>query len=73
MAQEILASFLGQAQYGLERTDVGNAFGNANYNLSGYSFSFDASSLEQGSSHKIIYLCIFSQWDSSIPYKKYHN
>lgn len=45
--------FLGQAQYGLERTDVGNAFGNANYNLSGYSLTFDASSLEQGSSHKL--------------------
>ena len=44
---------LGQAQYGLERTDVGNAFGNANYNLSGYSLNFDASSLEQGSSHKL--------------------
>ena len=44
---------LGQAQYGLERTDVGNAYGNANYNLSGYSLTFDASSLEQGSSHKL--------------------
>jgi len=44
---------LGQAQYGLDRPDVGNAFGNANYNLSGYSLNFDASSLEQGSSHKI--------------------
>ncbi|MCL4417308.1 MAG: hypothetical protein M1365_11525 [Actinobacteria bacterium] len=44
---------LGQAQYGLERIDVGDAFGNANYNLSGYSLTFDASSLEQGSSHKL--------------------
>ncbi len=43
---------LGQAQYGLERTDVGNIYG-ANFNLSGYSFNFDASSLEQGSSHKL--------------------
>jgi TolB protein len=44
---------LGQAQYGLERVDVGNAYGNPNYNPSGFSFSFDATSLEHGSSHKI--------------------
>jgi len=45
--------FLGEAQYGLERIDVGNAHGNANYNNSGYSLSFDASSFEPGSSHRI--------------------
>ncbi|MBU4450947.1 MAG: DUF5050 domain-containing protein [Actinobacteria bacterium] len=44
---------LGQAQYGLERTDVGDAYGNANYNLSGYSLNFDANEFEQGSSHKL--------------------
>ena len=43
---------LGEAQYGLDRTDVANAYG-ANYNLSGYSYTFDASSLEQGPSHKL--------------------
>ncbi|MBM3708793.1 MAG: hypothetical protein FJW61_00020 [Actinobacteria bacterium] len=45
--------FLGEAQYGLERVDVGDAHGNANYNNSGYSLSFDASALEPGSSHRI--------------------
>ena len=44
---------LGQAQYGLDRVDVGNAYGNANYNKSGYSLTYDASNLEAGSSHKI--------------------
>ncbi|MCL4376996.1 MAG: DUF5050 domain-containing protein [Actinobacteria bacterium] len=44
---------IGVAAYGLERTDVGNALGNANYNNSGYSINFDASALEAGSSHKI--------------------
>jgi len=50
---------LGDAQYGLERVDVGNAYGNANYNNSGYSFSFDAGNLEAGSTHKI-YVYAFS-------------
>jgi TolB protein len=50
---------LGDAQYGLERADVGNAYGNANYNNSGYNFSFDASNLETGSTHKI-YVYAFS-------------
>ncbi len=45
--------FLGDADYGLERVDVGNAYGNSNYNNSGYMFSFDASNLEPGSTHKI--------------------
>jgi TolB protein len=49
---------LGAAKYGLERTDVGNAYGNANYNNSGYSFTFDATGLEEGS-HKI-YVYAFS-------------
>ncbi len=44
---------LGDAQLGLARTDVGNAYGNANYNSSGYNFSFDATGLEQGSTHKV--------------------
>ena len=44
---------LGQAQYGLERADVGNAMGNANYNNSGYYLTFDGSSFIPGSAHKI--------------------
>jgi len=44
---------LGQAQYGLERADVGNAMGNANYNNSGYYLAFDGSSFTPGSTHKI--------------------
>jgi TolB protein len=44
---------LGEAQYGLERVDVGAAFGNANYNKSGYMLPYDASKLEPGSLHKI--------------------
>jgi TolB protein len=44
---------LGEAQYGLERVDVGAAYGNANYNKSGYMLTYDASKLEPGSLHKI--------------------
>ena len=43
---------LGDAQINLERTDVGNIYG-ANFNNSGYSFTFDASALEPGSTHKL--------------------
>ena len=42
---------LGEAKYGLERQDVADAFGNPNYLNSGYSFIYDASSLEPGSLH----------------------
>ncbi len=49
---------LGEAQYGLDRIDVGNVYG-ANYNKSGYSLTFDASNLEAGSSHKI-YVYVYS-------------
>ncbi len=42
---------LGEAKYGLERQDVADAFGNPNYLNSGYSFTYDASSLEPGSLH----------------------
>jgi len=42
---------LGEAKYGLERQDVADAFGNPNYLNSGYSFTYDASSLEPGSFH----------------------
>ena len=44
---------LGQAQYGLERADVGNAMGNANYNNSGYYLAFDGSNFKPGSTHKL--------------------
>jgi TolB protein len=44
---------IGEAQYGIERVDVGNTYGNPNYNKSGYNLSFDASGLELGSTHKI--------------------
>ncbi len=44
---------LPQVQYGNERKDVANAFGNANYINSGYNLTFDASYLEPGSNHRI--------------------
>lgn len=44
---------LGQAQYGIERQDVANAFGNANYTNCGYQFSFDGRGLDEGSSHRL--------------------
>ena len=43
---------LGDAQINLERTDVGNIYG-TNFNNCGYSFTFDGSALEPGSSHKL--------------------
>jgi Tol biopolymer transport system component len=48
---------LGDAQINLERTDVGNIYG-ANFNNCGYSFSFDGSALEPGSSHKLFVYAI---------------
>jgi TolB protein len=45
--------FLGQAESGIERTDVGNAFGNPNYNNSGYSLVFDGSNLIPGENYNI--------------------
>ncbi len=51
--------FLGEADYGIERQDVANAFGNANYTNSGYSLYFDGSNLEEGSENTI-YIYSFS-------------
>ncbi|MFA5014123.1 MAG: DUF5050 domain-containing protein [Actinomycetota bacterium] len=51
--------FLGEANYGLERQDVANALGNANYTGSGYSFDFDASGFEMGSENTL-YIYSFS-------------
>ena len=42
---------LGEATYGLERQDVAKALNNENYTNSGYSFNYDTSNLEQGSTH----------------------
>jgi len=50
---------LGEANYGIERPDVANALGNANYTNSGYSLSFDASKLEAGSENTL-YIYSFS-------------
>ncbi len=43
----------GEVDYGYERQDVANAYGNANYTNSGYSLSFDASGLEPGTENTI--------------------
>lgn len=43
---------LGDAKINLDRTDVGNIYG-SNFNNCGYSFTFDGSALEPGSSHKL--------------------
>jgi len=51
--------FLGEADYGIERQDVANALGNANYTNSGYSLNFDASNLEAGSENTL-YIYSFS-------------
>ncbi len=51
--------FLGEADYGIERQDVANAFGNANYTNSGYSLYFDGSKLEAGSENTL-YVYSFS-------------
>jgi hypothetical protein len=45
--------FLGEADYGAERPDVANTFGNANYINSQYSLYFDGSSLEEGSENTL--------------------
>ena len=45
--------FLGEADYGRERQDVANAYGNANYTDSGYSLTFDASGLGPGTENTI--------------------
>ena len=45
--------FLGEADYGRERQDVANAYGNANYTNSGYSLTFDASGLGPGTENTI--------------------
>jgi len=50
---------LGEANYGTERQDVANAFGNANFTYSGYSLNFDASELEAGS-EDTLYVYSFS-------------
>ena len=41
----------GEAEYGLERPDVAKALGNENYTRSGYSLTYDTSSLEPGFMH----------------------
>ena len=45
--------FLGKAEYGIERQDVVNVLGNANYINSGYSLTFNASGLESGTENSI--------------------
>ena len=50
---------LGEVNYGIERPDVANALGNANYTNSGYSLNFDASNLEAGSENTL-YIYSFS-------------
>jgi Tol biopolymer transport system component len=50
---------LGEVNYGIERQDVANALGNANYTNSGYSLNFDASILEAGSENTL-YIYSFS-------------
>ncbi len=44
---------LGEVDYGREREDVANAYGNANYTNSGYSLTFDAGWLEPGTENTI--------------------
>ena len=44
---------IGEVDYGRERQDVANAYGNANYTNSGYSLTFDASRLEPGTENTI--------------------
>jgi Tol biopolymer transport system component len=43
----------GEVDYGHERQDVANAYGNANYTNSGYSLTFNAGSLEPGTENTI--------------------
>jgi len=42
---------IGETEYGLERPDVAKALNNENYAKSGYSLTYDTSSLEPGSTH----------------------
>ncbi len=42
---------IGEAKYGLERPDVAKALNNENYTKSGYSLTYDTSSLEPGFMH----------------------
>jgi len=51
--------FLGEADYGIERPDVANVTGNANYINSGYQFNLDAAGLEPGSENTL-YIYSFS-------------
>ena len=48
-----MGTFLGQADYGLERQDVANALANDNYINSGYSLTFDAGGLGSGTENSI--------------------
>jgi TolB protein len=50
---------LGEVNYGIERQDIANTFGNANYLNSGYSLYFDGGSLEAGSDNTL-YIYSFS-------------
>jgi len=52
---------LGEAKYGLERQDVAKALNNENYTNSGYSFNYDTSNLEQGSTHSFYVYAYSSQ------------
>jgi len=56
--------FLGQAQYGFERKDVGDAYGNANYNNSGFLLKFDARNLDPGVNYRV-YAYIYSNTGAS--------
>ncbi|GAH11997.1 unnamed protein product, partial [marine sediment metagenome] len=47
--------YLPEENYGIERPDVANAFTNANYINSGYSFYFDGSKLEAGSENTLYF------------------
>ena len=46
---------INEVNYGIERPDVANAFANANYVNSGYSFHFDGSKLEDGSENTLYF------------------
>lgn len=57
---------LDNVQYGIERPDVANAFGNANFTNSGYRLDFDARDLDNDTEHRI-YIYAYSQ-DGSYQY-----
>ncbi len=61
--------FLGNAEYGFERGDVAESFGNTNYTNSGFRGTFDISGLEQGSKHSI-YIYAITNSDEYNLYKK---